>query len=274
MKVSRRQFIQTGALAAAAAAVAGVVGFERYFLETNEFFLGGTTEDSGSLKIVQISDLHLRSIKYPHKHLANKLNKLKPDLIAFTGDSIDRHGKLWVLEHFLKLIDKSIPKVAILGNWEYWSTLDFNDLRQLYADYNCKLLVNQSTRFNFQNKTLLVTGLDDFVGGSPDIVKAFNEYTKSDYHLVLSHCPQYSDVISEKLSKDIEVDFILSGHTHGGQITMFGLAPLLPTGSGRYLKGWYNDRTPKMYVSKGIGTTMLPVRFGARAEVAIFHLAV
>ncbi len=65
---------------------------------------------------------------------------------------------------------------------------------------------------------------------------------------------------------------VLSGHTHGGQITFFGLKIYTPGGSGNYLKGWYQLDTIKMYVSKGIGTTVLPLRFFARAEVAIFYI--
>ena len=60
---------------------------------------------------------------------------------------------------------------------------------------------------------------------------------------------------------------VLSGHTHGGQITFLGIAPFKPQGSGKYLKGWYKKSGPKMYISKGIGTSILPIRFGARAEM-------
>ena len=60
---------------------------------------------------------------------------------------------------------------------------------------------------------------------------------------------------------------MLSGHTHGGQITFLGIVPFKPQGSGRYLKGWYKDSDPKMYISKGIGTSVLPIRLGARAEM-------
>ena len=70
----------------------------------------------------------------------------------------------------------------------------------------------------------------------------------------------------------IKADFILSGHTHGGQINLFGYVPFLPKGSGKYLKGWYDEKSPGMYVSKGIGTSIIPARFFARAEIAIFNL--
>ena len=65
---------------------------------------------------------------------------------------------------------------------------------------------------------------------------------------------------------------MLSGHTHGGQVKFLGFAPFTPQGSGRYLNGLYDDYEPKLYVSKGVGTSILPIRFGARAEIAIFDI--
>ena len=82
----------------------------------------------------------------------------------------------------------------------------------------------------------------------------------------MSHCPEYRDIISRE-KRNINIDLVLSSHTHGGQITFLGFAPFKPRGSGKYLKGWYKQSEPKMYVSKGIGTSIFPIRFGARAEI-------
>lgn len=65
---------------------------------------------------------------------------------------------------------------------------------------------------------------------------------------------------------------ILSGHTHGGQIVLFGNVFFTPLGSGSYVKGWYENEHSRMFVSKGIGTSALPIRFGARAEATIFYI--
>jgi len=67
------------------------------------------------------------------------------------------------------------------------------------------------------------------------------------------------------------IDLILSGHTHGGQVKLLGFIPYLPQGSGKYVSGWYLDQHKQLYVSKGIGTSILPIRFGARAEISIFN---
>lgn len=272
MPISRRKFIKTGVLITTGVVLADAFWIEKFFIEVNEFFIGSATKDTANIKVVQISDLHLQSVNYQLIQLTNKLNKLKPDLILITGDAVDKAKNISLLNDFLKLIDKDIKKVAILGNWEYWGKVDITELNKIYADNNCTLLINQTIQYLFQNKTISITGVDDYIGGKANFETSIKNYKKSDHHIILNHCPQYSDHISEKLTQDINVDFILSGHTHGGQINIFGFIPFLPQGSGKYIKGWYNDNLPKLYVSKGIGTSILPARLGARAEIAIFNL--
>ncbi len=271
MPISRRKFIKAGALITTGAILLDAFWLEKFFIEVNEFYIGDATKDSPNIKLVQISDLHLQSVNYQLRQLINKLNKLKPDLILITGDAIDKAENISLLNDFLQQIDKNIKKVAILGNWEYWGKVDITELNKVYAANNGILLINQTIQYSIRNKTIAITGVDDYLGGNADFETSIKTYTKSDHHIILNHCPQYSDHIAEKLTQDIPVDFILSGHTHGGQINIFGFIPFLPPGSGKYIKGWYNDRVPNMYVSKGIGTSMLPARLGARAEIAVFH---
>ncbi|NRF40665.1 metallophosphoesterase [Pedobacter foliorum] len=271
MKVTRRKFIRTGLLVTLGAVLVDMFWFEKFFIETNEFYIGKATKETTNIKVVQISDLHLQSINSQLSRLASKLNKLKPELILITGDAIDKAQNVSLLNDFLKLIDKQIKKVAILGNWEYWGNIDLNELNKVYLENNCTLLVNQTTQYLFGDTSISITGVDDFVGGNANYNAAIKDYKKSDYHIVLNHCPQYNDYISTQI--DTHVDFILSGHTHGGQINLLGFAPFLPPGSGKYVKGWYTQNNSKFYVSKGIGTSMLPARFGARAEIAIFNLS-
>ncbi|MEO5893775.1 MAG: metallophosphoesterase [Ferruginibacter sp.] len=248
--------------------------FEKFFIRVNEFYIGAATKRSENIKVVQLSDLHLQSITGSLMRLAKRLNKLQPDLIVITGDAIDKARNISLLNEFLQLLDKNIQKVAILGNWEYQGKIDLVELHRMYERNNCKLLINQSVKYSFKTRTILVTGLDDYLRGNADFDRAIKGYQKSDYHIMLTHCPKYSDDISQKIKEDVQVDFILSGHTHGGQFNLFGMVPFLPGGSGKYVSGWYNNRHPKLYVSKGIGTVFFPARIGARAEIAIFNLVV
>ncbi|PHR95230.1 MAG: metallophosphoesterase [Leeuwenhoekiella sp.] len=264
IKFTRRKFIKTGVFAAIGLVLLDSLWFEKYVIDWNYFDISKSEKDK--LKIIQISDLHLDQLRSVHKSIARKINALKPDLIFITGDSVDETEKIKPLNAFLKLIDNSIKKYAITGNWEYWGNVDLTELEKVYGKNNCELLVNDNRTISIRNREIAIIGIDDFVGGNADFEEAIKDLKEADTTIVLSHCPEHRDIIA-KQKGNILIDLVLSGHTHGGQITFLGFVPFKPQGSGKYLKGWYTESDPKMYVSKGIGTSMLPIRFGARAEI-------
>lgn len=274
MPISRRKFLLSSAAVAGATLFANSFWFEKYMIETKEFYLGNTNKNAPTIKLLQISDLHLKRVGYHLQNLAKQINEIKPDLIMITGDAIEESSKINQLHHFLGLIDFKIPKVAIMGNWEYFGYIDKDILGKMYTNHNCDLLLNDNKRYQLHSKTFSITGVDDYISGNSDIERALKKHQEADYHLVLNHCPAYTnEIIHHQKNRNQKVDYIFSGHTHGGQVSFFGIVPFLPFGSGKYVKGWYqeNNGDPKMYVSKGIGTTLLPFRFGSRAEVALFH---
>ena len=271
MKISRRKFIYSSLLSLTGVASLDAFIFERYFIEVNEFDLNTSLPPSDRIKAIQISDLHLKSVQRYHQKLCQKITNFKPDILFFTGDAIDDSQNLNALNSFLQLLPPSVPKVAILGNWEYWGKVDIDQLRIIYEKHNGTLLVNEHRLYTIKNRSIAVSGTDDFVGGSANIELAIPEPVACDYHIVLNHCPQYSEVIPFQINKNIPIDLILSGHTHGGQVNLLGFVPFLPQGSGKYVSGWYQDQHKNLYVSKGIGTSILPVRFGTRAEISVFN---
>jgi predicted MPP superfamily phosphohydrolase len=247
-----------------------VLWFEELFFDTNEYLLGKATSDNYDLKVIQVSDLHIRHINKRLKRIAKFINSEQADLILFTGDSFDHKDNMPVFEKFIQLLDINTRKFAILGNWEIISEANIKELQQIYHTYNSELLINQSIQLTIHDKRVSITGVDDFIDGNADIEIATQNYLASDYHIILSHKPGYNDQIYEKLKDKIPYDFILSGHTHGGQINLFGWTPALPKGSGKYVKGWFENE--KAYVSKGIGVSDLPFRFLSNAEIAVFKL--
>ncbi|WP_036679104.1 metallophosphoesterase [Daejeonella oryzae] len=270
-KISRRQFLIDMFTLTSSVFILDAFWLEKYFIETNEYYLDDADRNSDNLKIIQISDLHLQSIGRNHRNLAKKINKINPDLLLFTGDSIDRYKKQIVFDEFLSLFDHHIKKVAILGNREYERGIIINELGDIYKKHNGYLLINESRKYQFGNSSISITGIDDFMAGTADFKKAVKNYKSADHHVVLTHCPQHRDIIKDEMG-NIPIDLVLSGHTHGGQIKILGYAPFTPGGSGRYVNGWYKESRPHLYVSKGIGTTAYPIRFGSRAEIAIFNL--
>jgi hypothetical protein len=271
MKISRRKFVILSFL--------GLVGFlfldafwiEKYIVKWSRHDIREGGKDT--IKVIQLTDLHIREIKTYHKWIGSRIAKEKPDLLFFTGDSINRPSQLGLLEAFLKLIPLEIPKIVIMGNKEYDGRVTPEMYRDLFGKYNGKLLINDSLTFTKGKRQFNIVGIDDFLKGSPDYERAIQNINRSLNTIVLNHCPEYRDTI-DRLNKESKVNLtlVLCGHTHGGQIQLFGKEFYKPGGSGKYLDGWYHSEQSLMYVSRGIGTSYLPMRLGARAEAPIFYI--
>lgn len=215
------------------------------------------------VKIIQISDLHINKDKKIYRDLAKKINELNPDILFITGDAVDKKDKLYLLDTFLKGINSNISKYAILGNWEHWSNLDINELRNIYHKNNVKLLINESHEIIFNNSTIYIYGTDDYTAGKPNLNNS--KISGSSINIVLTHSPGYFDYIVQHYP-DANL-LVFSGHTHGGQITFFGKPIFVPQGSGKYLKGIYTKENSKLYVSKGIGNSKVNFRLFAKPDI-------
>ena len=221
------------------------------------------------LRIVQISDLHLHGVADRDERLARQIRDLNADAIVFTGDIIDRAEKLELLESFLALLGPT-PRIAVLGNWEYWSQVDLKRLRAIYEFApQSALLVNQKATVEIRGREVEFIGLDDFTAGKPDR-RLLRSQTSSVVRVVLQHSPGLYE--EPELPDAPQNQICLSGHTHGGQVTLFGRPFWTPRGSGRFVAGWYETPSCRLYVSRGVGMSILPIRFGARPEVAVFEL--
>jgi predicted MPP superfamily phosphohydrolase len=266
--LSRRGWLRRAALVAGAvplgAAIDGVAITPRRLVTTNHSF--GRSAPSERLRILQVSDLHVRSIGTLERQLLEQLHEAQADLIVITGDSIDRASALPLLDTLLGEFPRSPRVLAILGNWEYRSGIMPEQFAGIYARHGVELLVNRSIELDHRGRTIRITGLDDILEGSPDAAMALGSGRPLDHHLVLAHCPKARDRLG--MPPEHAASLVLSGHTHGGQVAPFGVATILPPGCGRYVAGWYRDEGgPPLYVSRGIGTSMLPIRLGATPEL-------
>lgn len=279
--MNRRRFLGYSALGAIGIATGdGFLEPHRIATTFHRVALGKSSSGT-PISLVQVSDLHLPGFDGHEERIARAVNEIKPDVIAITGDSIDHKGRLPVLAEFMDALDAQIPKVAILGNWEYWSGVDLTQLAALYERRNTKLLVNRSSTLDLRGKRVRFVGIDDLVGGTPDVRISFEDRSPVDAEVILAHCPQHRDLVRDHPS------LMLSGHTHGGQINLFGFAPFCPKGSGDFVRGWYGVEKPQgaervislkgpapLYVSRGLGTSIIPIRFDSTPELARFELIV
>jgi len=266
---TRRKFIKRGIIAIVGFVLLDIFWFEKSLIQWKKIDL--TNKKNDPIKIIQLTDLHFNGIDTKYKRIAKRINSINPDLVVFTGDSIDSDDYINDFNQFLGLINFDVKKYSITGNWEYWGRVDINRLKKIYSNNNCELLINENRQIDLRSRKISIIGIDDYIGGQADFKKARLDLLPSDKTIVLSHCPEYRDIIKQEKG-DSKIDLVLSGHTHGGQVKFLGFAPFTPHGSGRYLNGLYDDYEPKLYVSKGVGTSILPIRFGARAEIAIFDI--
>lgn len=283
MKTKKAKWI-FGILAAGMAGVmADALFFEKYFFEVKSFNIGNK-DSHRKLKLVLLTDLHFRATLWPYyRRLAEKVNCIRPDLILISGDSLDSSGELRPLNKFFALLHPGIQKVAIPGNHDHKAGESLTDLKKVYQQHNCDLLLNTSKVYNLQGERIVITGLDDFIEGESNFSKAVKDLSREDHHFLLVHSPLQQEPVLEKLrelnrvrrkEEQLNIRYIFAGHNHGGQIRLPGFVPVLPVRSGSYVNGWYNKQAPYLYVSKGFGTSTVPFRFGARSEVSVFYYGI
>jgi predicted MPP superfamily phosphohydrolase len=247
-----------------AAVIDAVAITPRRLVTSNHSF--GQAASAERLRILQVSDLHVRGIGTLERQLLERLHESQADLIVITGDSIDRAPSLPLLDTLLGEFPRSPRVLAILGNWEYRSGVSPEQFSRTYARHGIELLVNRSIEMEHHGQRIRITGLDDILSSKPNAATAISDGRPLNHHLVLTHCPIVRDTLG--LPSEHPASLVLSGHTHGGQVAPFGVATILPHGCGRYVAGWYrDDGGPPLYVSRGIGTSGLPIRIGATPEL-------
>ena len=216
------------------------------------------------MRIVALSDLHAPCSYISTTDLIKAVNAQKPDVLILAGDMFgvpDFEGTVIGL----KEAKAGFAKLAVLGNWEYQLKLNLESLKKAYEDAGIKLLVNDTCEVN----GLKILGLDDFLHGFPNYKLAYDRAGNTLPELVVSHCPASFDSIKPHPQNP---KILISGHTHGGQIAPFGHVLVIPDGSGCYVKGWYHRGNSSMYVMRGVGASILPVRIGARPELLVLDL--
>lgn len=273
-RMSRRAWI--GTATATAGIVPAIGAVDGFFITPGRLVTSALAFGAAGprrIRLLQVSDLHLHRIGGLETRLLEAIHGARPDLIVFTGDVIDRANDLWPFEMLLRELPQGPRMFAIPGNWEYWSGVRFEALERTYDRHDVQLLVNRSVEVELAETTVRITGLDDLRAGRPDPAAALADARPCPHHLVLAHCPATRDTASFPAGH--APSLMLSGHTHGGQVAPLGLPLVLPAGSGRYVAGWYRDAgLPPLYVSRGIGTSQMPLRIGATPELVQIDWAV
>ncbi|HEU4963342.1 MAG TPA: metallophosphoesterase [Bacilli bacterium] len=225
------------------------------------------------LRIVQLSDLHMERQSIAPRRLAHLIADTRPDLIVLTGDYMDRYDSL---DKFMTYLDAINQVPTAHGVWLVWGNHDhylghrIEDLQELIEAKGIRVLVNESDTISFGEKRLNIIGIDDYCLGKSNIDRSFEGVTDG-VNLVLSHDPNI--VLAFEAHHD--VDYMLSGHFHGGQFKIPGGFKLFPMGElpkVNVISGLHTVNGKKLYISEGMGQVALNVRFGTRPEITVHTL--
>lgn len=198
--------------------------------------------------------------------VVDTVNENPPDILLFAGDLIDNLQEYpedtAQISEKLAQMKANIGKYAVFGNHDYGGGAQYK-YEDIMNAGGFQVLVNETV--TFQEKNLRLIGIDDLLIGYGDPAAA-NRADETMYNLVLCHEPDIADKLA-----DSNTDYMLAGHTHGGQIRVpFYTEKFLPSYGEKYVKGEYqldNQNKTILYVNSGLGTTKIPARLGAVPEL-------
>ena len=253
----------------------GTMGFN-----TNEIVINDKDipNNFDGLKIVHFSDIHYnRAININKvKDIVDEINMINPDIVVFTGDLIDQDVDLTekdydTLTNVLKKISAKYGKYAVMGNHDYFKNKE--RIINLYERANFKYLDNSyDIIYNKSNEAIFIGGLNTVTYGEADIDKTFayfDTHNDIDYKIILVHEPDIADEIVENYS----VNLILAGHSHGGGIRLPLVGPIYtPPYSKKYYDSYYNLSGTKLYISNGIGVSIINYRLWNRPSINFYRI--
>lgn len=220
-----------------------------------------------NLRIIHLSDIHIKKFGKREKRVVQIVNELNPDVLFLTGDIICRNARDEV-EKFLWGIKTKYGIWAVQGNQEYRCSMTGEKMRECYQKYGVKLLINESDRLCIQDNFIGIVGVDDPFTCHDNLGRALAGIPEDSLKILLSHSPKIVDEATEK-----GISLVLSGHTHGGQFVVPGFGSLVrPKDWCGYVSGKYRNNGTQVYVNRGIGTSTIPLRLFCPSEIALIRL--
>lgn len=219
------------------------------------------------LKIIHLSDIHHSPFtNLEHIERTIKIaNRLKPDMFILTGDYVS-HEKKYIapVAKALGSLKSEFGTYACLGNHDHWTDPDL--VVKKFRSAGITMLVNEGFRFEARGASFWIAGVDDHMVGKTDIVTALKGSFPDEMKLLLAHNP----LIFRQAAR-YGVDLTLSGHTHGGQVKVRDPEKrLLP--KRKLTSGLHRRKDSQIYITRGIGTVVLPIRYQCPPEISLLEL--
>lgn len=229
------------------------------------------TGSKDKFRIVHISDVHSDPRARLEERLPPEIAALKPDIIGFSGDSINSPEGLPVFRKFISQLAKIAPTFVVKGNWDAWYFKDkdrFGGTGAIELDGTA-----QTVRIGSGDQTINVQMCGLPVGTKKTVHEVMQGVPEKDFRVFLFHYPDFIEEMDRS-----KVDLYLAGHTHGGQVALpiYGAIVTLSARGKQFESGLHKYGNTQLYVSRGIGMEggMAPrVRFCARPEVTVIDVS-
>lgn len=244
-------------------------GPDPHITET-EIFLDRLPVVYDDLRVVHLTDIH-HSLYTPLEDVERAVqiaNQLQPDLVALTGDYVTLSPSyIWPAARALGKLRARLGVFAVLGNHDFQAGA--GEITRALRAQRIRVLRNAHFAVRRRSHILWIVGVDDLWWEADNFPRALHGLPDHDAKILLCHNP-----IGIRAAADHGVDLMLSGHTHGGQVklpvlgTVFGHSKL----GERFVEGWNRLNGTQIYISRGIGKVLVPVRLGCPPEIACLRL--
>jgi uncharacterized protein len=218
-------------------------------------------------RLLHLSDIH-HSPFTGLEHISRAVavaNRLRPDLIVLTGDYVSHESKyIAPMAKALGRLQAEFGTFACLGNHDHWTDAEL--VTSSLRDSNITVLINEGLRFSAFGASFWLAGVDDYMVGKTDVRAALRGAFPDEMKLLLAHNP----VIVRQAARQ-DVDLVLSGHTHGGQVKIRDDDKrILPR--RKLTSGLHRRYETQIYITRGIGTVVLPIRYQCPPEISLIEL--
>ncbi len=236
--------------------------------------------------IVQVSDLHNKALGKEQRRIISKIVQQNPDLIVITGDMIDsRSTNVGVALDFARKAMEVAPCYYVPGNHENRIPEAYEQLKAGLREYGVTILENETADLEADGSKITLMGVLDpifNVGKTEEEgniledertvmeTQLENLDSMERFTILLSHRPEMLDIYAAA-----GIDIVFTGHAHGGQWRLPGIGGVIAPGQGffpEYTEGAHTTGETTMYVSRGLGNSLMPIRIFNRPELVVVEL--
>jgi uncharacterized protein len=239
-------------------------------IEEVKIFLRKLPKGLDGFRLVQLSDIHHSPFTSGEfiEHIIEISNKLQPDMFVLTGDYVSHEPEyIAPVAKILGKLNAEFGTYACLGNHDHWT-----DAPQVVREFfrnDIQMLVNEGFRLNARGESFWLCGVDDYGEGLSRLGKSLLGSKPDELKLLLAHNPAIMRRAAYR-----NIDLVLSGHTHGGQVKLREPREkfLFPNRRRRFSSGLHYRRETQIYITRGIGTVVVPMRYQCPPEITLIEL--